>query len=53
MNELAIVEAISKMAKSGPRITLGIGDDCAIYRPKPNEDLLLTTDQFIERVHLL
>ncbi len=51
MNELAIVEAIAKMAKSGPGITLGIGDDCAIYQPKPGEDLLFTTDQFIEGVH--
>lgn len=28
-----------------------IGDDCAIIRPKPNEDLLFTTDFSIENVH--
>jgi thiamine-monophosphate kinase len=29
----------------------GIGDDCAIYRPRAGEDLLFTTDLFIEDVH--
>lgn len=28
-----------------------IGDDCAIFRPGPNEDLVFTTDQMIEGVH--
>jgi thiamine-monophosphate kinase len=32
-------------------VTLGIGDDCAIFRPRPGEDLLLKTDQLIEQVH--
>src|SRR5579883_2929551 len=32
---------------------LGIGDDCAIYRPRANEDLLFTADQMIEGVHFL
>jgi len=32
---------------------LGIGDDCAIYRPRPNEELLFTTDQSTEGVHFL
>jgi thiamine-monophosphate kinase len=31
---------------------LGIGDDCAIYRPRgSSEDLLFTTDLFVEDVH--
>src|ERR1700733_2632962 len=51
MTELALVERIRKMAGHGPGIQLGIGDDCAIYRPKPGEELLFTTDQFIEGVH--
>jgi len=29
----------------------GIGDDCAIYRPGAGEDLIFTTDFFIEDVH--
>ena len=32
-------------------LKLGIGDDCAIYRPKPGEDLAFTTDFLIENVH--
>ena len=33
-------------------MSLGIGDDCAIFRPRgSSEDLLFTTDQFIEGVH--
>ncbi len=33
---------------------LGIGDDCAIYRPRGSaDDLLFTSDMFIEGVHFL
>ena len=32
-------------------VALGIGDDCAIYRPRAGEELLFTTDQMIEGVH--
>lgn len=28
-----------------------LGDDCAVIRPRPNEDLLFTTDFSIENVH--
>ena len=31
----------------------GIGDDCAVFRPQADEDLLLKTDQLIEGVHFL
>jgi thiamine-monophosphate kinase len=52
MNELALIERIAKLAgKPRSGIVCGIGDDCAIYRPKPGEDLLFTTDQMIEGVH--
>src|SRR5947209_250087 len=35
-------------------VVLGIGDDCAIFRPRGStEDLLFTTDLFIEGVHFL
>jgi thiamine-monophosphate kinase len=51
MSELDIVEKIRRLGERGPRITLGIGDDCAIYRPRPSEELLFTTDQSIEGVH--
>ncbi len=32
-------------------LALGIGDDCAVFRPRAGEDLLLTTDLLIEDVH--
>ena len=36
----------------GAGIVLGIGDDCAIYRPRgAAEDLLFTTDLLLEDVH--
>ncbi len=51
MNEVELVERIRRMAEVSTRLVLGIGDDCAIFRPKPGEDLLFTTDQMMEDVH--
>ena len=55
MNELDLVAKIRRLAALGlpksPQITLGIGDDCAIYRPRRGEELLFTSDQTIEGVH--
>jgi thiamine-monophosphate kinase len=48
MNEIDFLSRIP--AKKGRGIVLGIGDDCAIFRPR-NEDLLFTTDMMIENVH--
>lgn len=50
MNEIDLVEQIRSRA-GRQAIELGIGDDCAIYRPRAGEDLLFTTDQMIEDVH--
>lgn len=54
MNELSLIAAIRRW--SAPRaaaagVVAGIGDDCAIIRPRPNQDLLFTTDFLIEDVH--
>jgi thiamine-monophosphate kinase len=53
MNELALLRRIQRKApKPGPGVLLGIGDDCAIYRPEgAHEDLLFTSDMTIEDVH--
>jgi thiamine-monophosphate kinase len=51
MNEIEIVERIRKLSRSGNRMVLGIGDDCAIFRPRAGEDLVFTTDQMIQDVH--
>ena len=54
MNELAILERVRGkiQAVGGPGVILGIGDDCAVFRPSGGkEDLLFTTDMTIEEVH--
>ncbi|HXM44470.1 MAG TPA: thiamine-phosphate kinase [Bryobacteraceae bacterium] len=53
-SELEILESIRRRARlPGQRgLALGIGDDCAIYRPPgAREDLLFTTDLLLEDVH--
>lgn len=54
MNELSLIRAIGRYtARAGEDAGLvaGIGDDCAIVRPRAGEDLLFTTDFVIEEVH--
>jgi thiamine-monophosphate kinase len=54
MRETLIVERIRQLAKDsvGDRtIVRGIGDDCAILRPNVNEDLVFTSDFFLEGRH--
>ncbi len=54
MRELDIVRRIRKLAESGGRhasLVRGIGDDCAILRPRANEDLAFTTDFVLEGRH--
>lgn len=50
MNELQLIDKIRQIAGT-KNLVRGIGDDCAIYRPKPGQDLLFTTDFLIEDVH--
>jgi len=50
VNEIDIIERIRSRA-GRQAMELGIGDDCAIYRPRAGEDLIFTTDQVIEDVH--
>jgi thiamine-monophosphate kinase len=55
-DERAITERLRKAAvlPAGSPVILGIGDDCAIYRPRGSaDDLLFTSDMFIEGVHFL
>lgn len=56
VTELALVERLRRKAAGGgsaPGLLLGIGDDCAIYRPAPGRHLVFTTDLLIEEVHFL
>ena len=55
-SERTITEHLRKLVRIPPSSALiaGIGDDCAIYRPRGSaDDLLFTTDLFIEGVHFL
>jgi thiamine-monophosphate kinase len=52
VNEIALVRRIAAKARlRNPRLIQGIGDDCAIWRPGPGEDLVFTTDLLLEGVH--
>jgi thiamine-monophosphate kinase len=56
--ELALLRTIRARADGilgsrvlGSRVRLGIGDDCALLRPRPGEELAVTTDLSIEGRH--
>jgi thiamine-monophosphate kinase len=52
--EIGLVESIRRRAKLDSRagLVLGIGDDCAIFRPRgSHEDLLFTTDLLLADTH--
>jgi thiamine-monophosphate kinase len=52
MNELGIVERLrQRLPRRDPRLLLGIGDDCALYRPADGEELIFTSDMFLEGTH--
>ncbi len=52
--ELALIDRIRTRAEAlqpTPELVLGIGDDCAVLRPQPGEDLVVTTDFCMEDRH--
>ena len=54
MRETAVVDRIRKLAAHTTDtrgLIRGIGDDCAILRPRPKHDLVFTTDFVLERKH--
>ncbi len=53
-NEPQLIERIRARIPRvrGSSLILGIGDDCAVYRPRGSpEDLLFTTDLLVENIH--
>jgi thiamine-monophosphate kinase len=52
-SELALIAAIRRQSSSvrSSALRLGIGDDCAILRPKPGYEICVTTDFTLEQVH--
>lgn len=54
MRELDLIKRIRGMATpraASSQLVLGIGDDCAILRPRIGEELVFTTDLLAENVH--
>ncbi len=53
-SEIKLIERISARIPQarGAGLMLGIGDDCAVFRPRgAREDLLFTTDLLVEDIH--
>lgn len=56
MSENSILARLRRRsaAPAGSEVILGIGDDCALFRPRRRDlDLVFTTDMLIEDVHFL
>ena len=53
--ERALIAALRERARAAEgksrMLALGIGDDCAVLRPPPGRDLVVTTDLSLEQVH--
>ncbi|MGE0407579.1 MAG: thiamine-monophosphate kinase, partial [Candidatus Korobacteraceae bacterium] len=52
--ERKLIERIAREARRGRKsraLVAGIGDDCAVLRPKAGHDLVVTTDFTLEEVH--
>ncbi|MBK9170969.1 MAG: thiamine-phosphate kinase [Bryobacterales bacterium] len=46
-----IARIVTKGTGESAGLVLGIGDDCAVFRPAEDEDLVFTTDLFLEDRH--
>ncbi len=49
--ERELIKRLRSRAAAGAALAQGIGDDCAILRPRPGHDLLVTTDFSLEGTH--
>ena len=48
---IARIERAASRAGTTPGVALGIGDDAALLRARAGEDVVVTTDSFVEDVH--
>jgi len=54
MTETELIRRIRRIAAEGPvnkAVVQGIGDDCAVMRPRTNEDFVFTTDFVLQDLH--
>jgi thiamine-monophosphate kinase len=51
LGEFGLIGEIRKSVRRGPGVTLGIGDDTAVVRPRAGHELLFTTDMLVEGIH--
>ena len=51
MGEFDLIAWIKARASAGGAVPLGIGDDCALIRPTPGAELLVTTDMLMDGRH--
>jgi thiamine-monophosphate kinase len=55
IGEFGLIEALRAAlpleAVAGPALEIGIGDDCAVWRPPGGESVVVTADSLIEGVH--
>jgi thiamine-monophosphate kinase len=53
LGEFSLIASIRRRmeGKYPPEVALGIGDDCAILRPQPGMEWVITTDTQVEGVH--
>jgi len=51
LQEQALIRRIRQRGTRGGAVVKGIGDDCAVLRVPPRQELLVTTDLMIENIH--
>ncbi|MGS5089202.1 thiamine-phosphate kinase [Hydrogenophaga sp. A37] len=51
MGEFELIRRHFQRAASGPSVTLGIGDDCALLQPSPGHQLAISSDMLVEGRH--
>lgn len=52
LGEFGLIDRLTNdIALTDPTSTRGVGDDCAVISPRPNEQTLVTTDILLEGVH--
>lgn len=51
LGEFGLIARLTRLCPTtSPQVRLGVGDDAAVVRPRPNTELLVTTDVLVEGV---